>query len=72
MSCLLIFLLAIAQAVAFCGTDSSAMARIIDERWQRLLPWVLRTDTVVPMTASFFGCIAFQHRYLAPLCVRAS
>ena len=72
MACLLFFLLAIAQAVTFCGTDSSVMARIIDERWQRLLPWVLRTDTVMPMTVSFFGCIVFQHRYLMPLCARAS
>jgi hypothetical protein len=72
MSCLLVFLLAIAQAVAFCGKDGSATARIIDERWQRSLPWVLRTDVFVPVTVSFFGCIAFQHQYLVPLCSHAS
>ncbi len=38
MSCLLIFLPAIAQSVAFCGTDGSAMVRIIDKRWHQLLP----------------------------------
>jgi hypothetical protein len=32
MSCLLVFLLAIAQVVTFCGTDGSATARIIDGR----------------------------------------
>ena len=67
-----VFLLAIAQAVAFCGKDGSATARIIDKRWQRSLPWVLRTDAFVPVTVSFFGCVAFQHRYLVPLCARAS
>ena len=72
MSCLLVFLLAIAQVILFCGTDSSTTARIIDERWHWLLPWDLRTDAVVPVTVSFFGCVAFQHRYLMPLCVRAS
>jgi hypothetical protein len=56
MSCLLVFLLAIAQAILFCGTDGSMTARIIDERWQWSLPWVLRTDAVVPVTMSFFGC----------------
>ena len=72
MSCILVFLLAIAQAILFCGTDDSMMARIIDERWQWSLPWVLRMDAVVPVTVSFFGCVAFQHRYLTPLCARAS
>ena len=70
MSCLLVVLLAIAQAIPFCGTDGSTTARIIDKRWQRSLPWVLRTDVVVPVTVSFFGCVAFQHRYLVPLCAR--
>jgi hypothetical protein len=72
MSCLLVFLLAIAQAVAFCGTDSSATARIINKCWQRLLPWVLRMDAVVPMTVLFFGCVAFQHRHFVPLCASVS
>ena len=72
MLCLLVFLLAIAQAILFCGTDGSMTARIIHERWQWSLPWVLRMDAVVPVTVSFFGCVAFQHRYLAPLCARAS
>ena len=63
MLCLLVFLLAIAQAGVFCGKDGSAMARIIDERWP---------DAFVPVTVSFFGCVAFQHRYLVPLCARAS
>jgi hypothetical protein len=38
------------------------------------LPWVLRTDVFVPVTVSFFGCVAFQHWYLVlvPLCARAS
>ncbi len=70
MSCLLVFLLAIAQAIPFCRTDGSTMARIINERWQRSLPWVLRIDVVVPVTVSFFGCVAFQHWYLVPLCAR--
>jgi hypothetical protein len=34
MSCLLVFLLAIAQAILFCGTDGSMTARIIHKRWQ--------------------------------------
>jgi hypothetical protein len=38
MSCLLVFLPEIAQSVAFCGMDGSAMVRIIDECWRRLLP----------------------------------
>jgi hypothetical protein len=70
MSCLLVFLLAIAQAIPFCRTDGSTTARIIDERWQRSLLWVLRMDVVVPVTVSFFWCVAFQHWYLVPLCAR--
>jgi hypothetical protein len=72
MSCLLVFLLAITQAIPFCGMDGNTTARIINERWQWSLPWVLRTYAVMPVTVSFFGCIAFQHRYLVPLCTRAS
>ena len=64
--------MAITEAVAFCGKDGSTTARIIDKCWQRLLPWVLRTDEFMPVTVSFFGCVAFQHRYLVPLCTHAS
>ena len=31
-----------------------------------------RTGAVVPVTVSFFGCVAFQHQYLVPLCSRTS
>lgn len=56
---------------------------VVDERWRRSLPWVLRAGTspaeertlrgaAVPMAFSLLGCMAFQHRYLVPLCARAS
>jgi hypothetical protein len=53
--------------------NGTTMTTIIDERWRRSLPWILRTDApFVPLVMSFVGCIAFQHRYLVPLCARAS
>ena len=36
------------------------------------MPWILRTDAFVPVVVALFGCAAFQHRYLVPLCARAS
>ena len=41
-------------------------------RWRRSLPWILRTDAFVPAVVALFGCTAFQHRYLVPLCACAS
>mmetsp|Transcript_6665 Transcript_6665/g.13688 ORF Transcript_6665/g.13688 Transcript_6665/m.13688 type:complete len:1496 (+) Transcript_6665:181-4668(+) len=57
---------------------------ILDERWRRSLMWLLKSGTspieggrtlrgaVIPMAISLFSCIAFQQRYLIPLCARAS
>jgi len=56
---------------------------VLDERWRRSLPWILQVGTSpaeertlrgasFPMTLSLLGCMAFQHRYLVPLCARAS
>jgi len=62
-----------------------ASSNIFDERWRRSLPWFLQVGTSpaeggertlrgasVPMTISLLACMAFQHRYLVPLCARAS
>ena len=57
---------------------------VLDERWRRSLPWMLRVGTEgggcertlrgssVPMIVSLLGSMAFQHRYLVPLCARMS
>lgn len=58
---------------------------ILDEKWRRSLPWLLKVGTSpaeggertlrgasVPMAISLAGSMAFQHRYLLPLCARAS
>jgi len=58
---------------------------ILDEKWRRSLPWLLQVGTSpaeggertlrgasVPMTISLVAAMAFQHRYLVPLCARAS
>ncbi|KAL7541415.1 hypothetical protein ACHAXR_010905, partial [Thalassiosira sp. AJA248-18] len=58
---------------------------VLDERWRRSLPWLLQVGTSpaeggertlrgasVPMAISLLACMAFQHRYLVPLCARAS
>ncbi len=62
--------------LAFNGT-------VINERWRRSLPWLLKAGTSpveggtlrgasIPMAISLLGCMAFQHRFLVPLCARAS
>ncbi|KAL9182149.1 hypothetical protein ACHAXT_012801 [Thalassiosira profunda] len=56
---------------------------VFDEWWRRSLPWVLQVGTSpgeertlrgasVPMAVSLLAAMAFQHRYLVPLCARLS
>jgi len=55
------------------GSSRSEDTHIMDERWRMSLPWVLRTTTtVLPSIIMFMGCIAFQQRYLVPLCAKLS
>ena len=56
------------------GSSRSEDTHIMDERWRMSLPWVLRTttSTVLPSIIMFMGCIAFQQRYLVPLCAKLS
>ena len=68
---------------AASDSSSSSGKNVIDERWRRSLPWLLKAGTSpaewrtlrgasVPMTISLLACMAFQHRFLVPLCARAS
>lgn len=55
------------------GSSRSEDTRIMDERWRMSLPWVFRTTTtVLPSIIMFMGCIAFQQRYLVPICAKLS
>ena len=74
---------ALAAAAPYALHYLLASSRVLGEPWRRSLPWPLRSGTApaeertlrgaaLPVAASLVACLAFQARYLLPLCARAS
>ena len=59
-------------ALAATMTAMAAAVPVINDRWKRSLPWVLKTDALIPAAVYVLGCAAFQHHFLVLLCTRAS